>query len=208
VKGIEMFDKVGIPSVAVVENMAYVDSSELEGKIDKFAAKHSLTDDAKSELLEIVQENDKIFGDGFRQRLLDMWGIDNSYSLPLNKDVAKQADAGLPYVLANPETELSKTFKELASAVISEVKKAKEDDNLPNIRYDPPSGMVVINGKQKMPPVELRRMCRSPANDPKNVPDSIAPVDIVPLGRYAVSILWTDGHQSLMPYRAFVEGYK
>ena len=34
------------------------------------------------------------------------------------------------------------------------------------------------------------------------------PTSLVPLGKYALSIVWSDGHQSLMPYRAFVDGYE
>jgi DUF971 family protein len=37
------------------------------------------------------------------------------------------------------------------------------------------------------------------------VRDDVAPVELVPLGRYAVSVRWNDGHQSLMPYRSFLD---
>ena len=45
------------------------------------------------------------------------------------------------------------------------------------------------------------------ANRPDELPAALAPLDVVPMGNYAVSISWSDGHQSLLPYRSFVEGY-
>lgn len=208
VKGVEMFDKVGVPSVAVVENMAYLDTSPLQASVDTFAERHSLSEDAKGELLELVGAGDALFGAGHRQRLAEMWGIVNTFSLPLNGNIAKQGDAGVPYVVQNPDSAPSKVFKELAKSVVEEVRRLKEEpDSTPSIAFDQKTKELVINGKQRMKPVDLRRLCRSPANDPKRVPEDIAPAEMTPLGRYAVQIIWTDGHQSLMPYRAFVDGY-
>ena len=55
--------------------------------------------------------------------------------------------------------------------------------------------------------VELRRRCCSPSNRPDALPAELTPLDLVPMGNYAVSVRWSDGHQSLLPYRSFVEGY-
>ena len=52
-----------------------------------------------------------------------------------------------------------------------------------------------------------RRACRSPSNDPDNLPDDLSLLDSVPMGNYAISVRWSDGHQSLLPYRSFIEGY-
>ena len=41
----------------------------------------------------------------------------------------------------------------------------------------------------------------------ETVPLDVAPVEIAPVGNYAVSIRWTDGHTSLYPYRAFVDSW-
>ena len=59
--------------------------------------------------------------------------------------------------------------------------------------------------KQRL--LQLRRRCCSPSNRPDELPADLTPLDLVPMGNYAVSVGWSDGHQSLLPYRSFVEGY-
>lgn len=207
VKGVEMFDKVGVPSIAVVENMAYLDGPE-QSRTEAFVQKHGLSKEAAAELQELLGEKQMLFGQGHRQRLLEMWGIENSFSMPLSPLVAAQGDSGTPYVVAYPDSEVAKKFGELADAVVQEVMSIKKEGAAPpSIVFNPNSREFIINGKQRMPPAELRSLCRSPANDPSRLPPDLAPRDMVPLGKYAISIIWSDGHQSLMPYRAFVEGY-
>ena len=106
VKGVEMFDKVGIPSVAVVENMAYLENSQgTQGSdaITAFAAKYSLGAEAQEELKELLGAKQFVFGQGHRQRLVDMWGIVNSFSIPIDAAVAKQGDSGTPFVTLFPD---------------------------------------------------------------------------------------------------------
>ena len=60
--------------------MAYLDTDpEAKEKIASFAAKHSLSAEAVEELEGLVAGGGggKLFGDGHRQRLLEMWGIEN-----------------------------------------------------------------------------------------------------------------------------------
>ncbi len=44
-----------------------------------------------------------------------------SFSLPLCADVARQGDAGVPYVVAEPASEAAGVFRALAEAVAAEV---------------------------------------------------------------------------------------
>ncbi len=56
------------------------------------------------------------------------------------------------------------------------------------------------------PVAYLRRSCRCAACvdelsgrqilDPLKVPEEVRPVEITPVGRYALNIAWTDGHRS------------
>jgi len=80
----------------------------------------------------------------------------------------------------------------------------------PEILYLPVERRIVIaladGTQQSITPLELRRLCRSPANRPDALPADVEPLDFVPTGNYAVSVRWSDGHQSLLPYASFVRG--
>jgi len=41
--------------------------------------------------------------------------------------------------------------------------------------------------------------------DKSSVPTTIRPLNMIPIGRYALSIDWSDGHKSLYPYRQIVK---
>ena len=211
VKGVEMFDKVGIPTVAVVENMSELRLSELSMQLEGLLSKHSIADEAADELRQLVAQPASVFGKSHVTQLKEMWGISASFSLPLLPEVAGSADGGVPLVVTQPEGEAADLYASLAAAVDTEVS-ALATLELPGILYSSEEKAVLIaspNGgeMQKISPIELRKRCRSPSNTPDNLPDDLEPLDVVPMGNYAVSIRWSDGHQSLLPYASFVDGY-
>ncbi|ACI65896.1 predicted protein, partial [Phaeodactylum tricornutum CCAP 1055/1] len=196
VRGVEMFDTVNVPCIAVVENMAYYESADPE-KI-------------------------QIFGAGHRDRLSQQWGIEHSFSIPLLNKIAANGDNGTPFVLEFPDSPPAKIYQELASAVVSEVAKTKFAKSMrPSVQYDAESHLLQVsqNGVGStdeehvatLPPAELRRACRCAACVeeltgrqilvPSSVSDKIAPRNMVPTGNYALSVDWSDGHRSLYPYR-------
>ena len=96
--------------------------------------------------------------------------------------------------------------------MVREVRALEGADARPQLRYDASDGMVHITLPGDAPPqsidaIELRRRCCSPSNRPDELPADLTPLDLVPMGNYAVSVGWSDGHQFLLPYRSFVEGY-
>lgn len=252
VKGIDLFDTVNVPSIAVVENMAYynaVDMSKLDRLQQSVEDILRLEGDAMSavahreglrvssgdetELRAAVIANmvktraetkkrQYIFGKGHRGRLADMWGITNTVQMPLVEDVAACGDQGVPVIVENPASEHSEVFMKLAEAVVREVAKLKYSSNeRPSLSFQPAARTITIDtskGKQVMPAADLRRQCKCavcveefsgrPLLDPDSVSEDIAPSNFAPIGNYAVSVQWSDGHSSLYPYSAFAKGYE
>ncbi|CAM9430579.1 unnamed protein product [Choristocarpus tenellus] len=259
VKGIDMFDTVNVPSVAVVENMAYYNAvgqagltgclndtvksimqlsteelhaaAETEGvNVNAREGVERNDPDLRTELLlqsvHRVVENAKtkqyIFGKGHQQRLADMWGITNTVQMPLFEDLAECGDSGVPYVVSHPSDERTQLFLELAGAVVREVSKLKfSTADRPSLSYQPAEHVITIQTgehRDSISPAALRRQCRCalcveefsgrPLLNPEDVSEDIKPLDFAPIGNYAVSVKWSDGHSSLYPYSAFARDYK
>lgn len=197
-KGIDMFNKVEVPSVAVVENMAYFVAPES-------GVKHF------------------IFGPGHRARIQEEYGITNSFSLPIEPDVSEQSDAGVPYVVSHPDSETAVEYRKLASSVVQEVSKLLFGGLVaPTVEFDSENGEIVVKTaadapEQRIWPASLRRQCRcalcidemsgAPKLDPASVSESIKPMKMTPVGNYALQVEWSDAHPSLYPYRKFVDNW-
>ncbi len=123
--------------------------------------------------------------------------------------VASSADGGVPLAVSAPDSTAAALSAQLAAAVEAEVG-ALEGTQLPAMFDSTEERLVVIalpdGSTQRITPHELRRRCRSPSNQPDQLPAELAPLDFVPMGNYAVSVMWSDGHQSLLPYTSFIEG--
>jgi Mrp family chromosome partitioning ATPase/DUF971 family protein len=195
VKGIQMFDKLKVPTVAVVENMSYF----------------------------VCPDNGKkyyVFGRGARQKLVDQFGIRNSFEIPLEPDISRLSDSGTPVALADPEGTAAKLYLEIASAVVREVARIEHGGiSRPKVSYSADRGIVLTlaNGEEKIASAsEVRRACRcahcieefsgKPLLDPASVPDTVYPRSIAPMGNYAVAITWSDGHaSSIYPYELLLK---
>lgn len=252
VKGIDLFDTVNVPSVAVVENMAYynaIDGVELQNELQERVVEvlrlgsDELSAVARRDGLNLSQDEEAmratviasivtkraetkrpqfIFGKGHRGRLADMWGITNTVQMPLVEGLASCGDIGTPYMVANAKSEHSRAFLELAEAVVREVAKLKYSANdRPALSFQPAEGTITIEtakDTQVMSAADLRRQCRCavcveefsgrPLLDPASIPEDIVPSTFAPIGNYAVSVQWSDGHSSLYPYSSFAKDYE
>ncbi|MBN2340069.1 MAG: P-loop NTPase [Deltaproteobacteria bacterium] len=190
VKGIQMFDAVQVPTLAIVENMSYF-------ICDKCDSRH------------------RIFGAGALEKLTAQYGITNTFEIPLQPDVSSQCDAGTPTVLAAPDSELAGYYRAVADSVVREVQKIENSgENKPTVTYSRKDGIVLKRGDdivKQVSPADLRRRCScanckdeftgKPILKPESVKDDIEPVSIRPMGNYAVAIEWSDGHtSSIYPY--------
>ncbi|MEF9995567.1 MAG: iron-sulfur cluster carrier protein ApbC [Burkholderiaceae bacterium] len=91
-KGLKMFEKVGIPILGLVENMAVHVCSQCGH------AEH-------------------IFGTGGAERMSQEYGVEVLGSLPLDMRIRQQADSGIPTVVAEPDSDITAAYKSIARKV-------------------------------------------------------------------------------------------
>ena len=91
-KGIEMFRKVDIPILGVIENMSMHICSQC-GHLDP------------------------IFGEGGGASIADQYQVPLLGQLPLALSIRQQADQGMPIVSSSPDSEFAQRYLELASKV-------------------------------------------------------------------------------------------
>lgn len=95
-KGYRMFEKVGVPIVGVVENMAVHVCSK-------------------------CGHEEHIFGQGGGQQMASDFGLTMLGALPLDLSIRVQADGGRPTVAADPESTLAKRYREIALKVAASI---------------------------------------------------------------------------------------
>ncbi len=95
-KGIEMFRKVNVPTFGVVENMSL----------------HVCSNCGHSE---------PIFGEGGGERIAAEYDTRLLGRLPLTLSIREQADGGEPTVVAEPDGEVTATFRDMARQVAEQL---------------------------------------------------------------------------------------
>jgi ATP-binding protein involved in chromosome partitioning len=104
-KGLKMFEKVGIPILGIVENMAV----------------HVCSNCGHAE---------HIFGAEGGVKMAEQYGVDFLGSLPLDIRIREQADAGRPTVVADPAGAITATYKEIARKVAVRIAEKAKDMSL------------------------------------------------------------------------------
>jgi ATP-binding protein involved in chromosome partitioning len=101
-KGISMFDKVGVPILGLVENMAVYCCPK-------------------------CGHTEHIFGaDGGKQMAAEL-KLDYLGALPLTRSIREQADSGTPTVVAEPDGELAALYKQVARQVAVKIAEKAKD---------------------------------------------------------------------------------
>ncbi len=101
-KGLRMFEKVNVPVLGVIENMAIHICSQCGH------AEH-------------------IFGEGGGQRMAAQYNVSWLGALPLSMAIRVGADAGQPTVLSAPESEAAKLYSDIASRIAAKVAELPKD---------------------------------------------------------------------------------
>ncbi|MBQ0929937.1 iron-sulfur cluster carrier protein ApbC [Ideonella sp. 4Y16] len=101
-KGVSMFEKVGVPIIGVVENMAVYCCPN-------------------------CGHTEHIFGQGGGMKMAQDFKMPYLGALPLNLSIREQADSGRPTVVADPDGEIAGIYRSVARQVaVAVAKKAKD----------------------------------------------------------------------------------
>ncbi len=93
-KGLQMFQKMGVPILGLVENMSF------------FECPH-------------CNERSEIFSHGGGAKAAQELGLDFLGAIPIELKVRSGGDSGMPITIAEPEHSISKAFREIAKQVVA-----------------------------------------------------------------------------------------
>ncbi|QIK37918.1 iron-sulfur cluster carrier protein ApbC [Caldichromatium japonicum] len=88
-KGLKMFQKVEVPVLGIVENMSLY-------------------------ICPKCGHEEPIFGQGGGQRMAQQYGLELLGSLPLDRRICEETDSGRPTVVADPESRIAQSYREIA----------------------------------------------------------------------------------------------
>lgn len=104
----EMFQKVHVPVLGIVENMSIHICSQ-------------------------CGHGEPIFGEGGGKHLAEQYGVSLLGSLPLDLHIRQQVDGGRPTVIADPEGANAKLYREIARQIAVKFSALPEKGNFPKI---------------------------------------------------------------------------
>jgi len=96
VKGIEMFSKVDVPVLGIVENMAV-------------------------HICSNCGHTDHLFGKGGGDKIAQEYGVPLLGSLPLARSIREQADGGNPTVVAEPNGPVTAIYRDIARKMVAQL---------------------------------------------------------------------------------------
>ncbi|CAJ1377214.1 unnamed protein product [Effrenium voratum] len=183
-KGIRMFDKVKIPTVAIVENMSFF-------VCDGCSKRH------------------EIFQRGSGEKLAKDFGIERFFRLPLNPALSS---AGMPFVLAESTGDIVAEFQRLAEGAQRAVQDMKDEQ--PQLQMEVQGAVLVLQRAGEQPVAlaarEVLLECRSAKMRDEmtgerlfrdqDIPKNVRATKVETAGRYAVYIEWSNKHHSLFPF--------
>jgi len=105
-KGIEMFRKVNIPVLGVLENMSVHICSQ-------------------------CGHHEPLFGDGGGERIAQIYDTILLGQMPLHQTIREQTDAGTPTVVAEPDSEVALTYRDIARKVSAQMAELSKDTRSP-----------------------------------------------------------------------------
>jgi len=109
-KALKMFEKVEIPVLGVIENMS-------------------------THICSQCGHEEHIFGAGGGTAMAEQYDVDFLGALPLDIRIREETDSGKPTVVAEPEHQISQTYRDIARRIAAKLARRKKDysSKFPNI---------------------------------------------------------------------------
>ncbi len=183
-KGLNMFKKVDVPVLGIIENMSFFVCSK-------------------------CGERHEIFGHGGAEAEAKALGVPFLGGVPLHIDIRTRSDSGQPITATQPESVHAQIYRDLAAKTWSELEKANGVRSAPP-RLDLSSDKATLNavfesGPAYALPAEMLRVMSPSAEVQGHSPDQRVTVGkkrnvkitaLDPVGNYAVKIRFDDGHDT------------
>jgi len=195
-KGMQMFEKMSVPTLAVVENMSWF----VCGSCD---TKH------------------RLFGEGAATRLKEQFGFKKTYEIPVLTELSRTSDVGSVFSKDLPDHPVSAIYDDLAKAVWVDLQINRDERGIPVLTYNVGQDMILTLPDQteiEFSPQALRQSCRcavcidertgAQLLDPATVAEDIYPTRVMPMGNYASAVEWSDGHSSsIYPFEYMIKTF-
>lgn len=183
-KGLNMFRKVDVPVLGIIENMSYF-------------------------ICPSCGTRSEIFGHGGASDEADKLGLPFLGGVPLHMDIRARSDAGQPIVAVEPDSEHAKIYRELAERTWEQVQLASSARATPpvlTLSNDKSQLIVTFDDGQSYPlSAEMLRVMSPSAEVQGHSPDQRVTLggkrdvkisELKPVGNYAVRIVFGDGHNT------------
>ncbi|HTO29640.1 MAG TPA: iron-sulfur cluster carrier protein ApbC [Pararhizobium sp.] len=112
-KGLAMFRKVEVPVLGIIENMSYFIAPDTGNRYD-------------------------IFGHGGARKEAERIGVPFLGEVPLTMGIRETSDAGTPVVVSEPDSDVTRVYRDIAAKVWSQVTASQNDTSraVPNIVFE------------------------------------------------------------------------
>ena len=183
-KGLNMFRKVDVPVLGIIENMSYFECPK-------------------------CGERTNIFGHGGARIEADKLGVPFLGGVPLHIDIRATSDAGQPITATAPDSAHAQLYRELAAKAWGEMQAAQGTRvKPPKLQVSPAGDMLYVTpegGREQALSAELLRVMSPSAEVQGHSPEQRVTVarkrnvrieELIPVGNYAIKIAFDDGHKT------------
>ena len=183
-KGLNMFRKVDVPVLGIIENMSYF-------------------------VCPKCGERSDIFGHGGAQAEAEKLGVAFLGGVPLHMDIRATSDDGRPIVASSPDSIHAKIYRDIAAKAWEEMQGSKgariEPPQLEVVAGGTELSVAFAGAKPFLLSAEMLRVMSPSAEVQGHSPDQRVTVarkrkvkikELKPVGNYAVRIAFDDGHDT------------